>query len=160
VRLRLRSSSPRSWRSRLVLAHRVSDGSWLGFIREIHRYTNLQRESFHQDRWTDLLWFPVTQPYYLFGLTLPLFFLGVPRAWRVGFMVPRHLPVLAVSYAFKGVLAADVLRVADAVSVHLRGVRHVRDRDRRRWALPLAFAAAFAHVVWLLVLTGRWTFHA
>jgi hypothetical protein len=31
--------------------------------------------------------------------------------------------------------------------------------ERWRWALPLSFGAAFAHVAWLLVLTGRWTFH-
>ena len=31
--------------------------------------------------------------------------------------------------------------------------------ERWRSALPLAFTAAFAPVVWLLVLMGRWTFH-
>ena len=60
------------------LAHRLSDGTWFGFLRELYRYTHVQRESFHQDRWTDLFWFPVIEPYYLFGLTLPLFFLGAP----------------------------------------------------------------------------------
>jgi hypothetical protein len=70
------------------LAHRLADGTWLGFLRELYRYTHAQREGFHQDRWTDLLWFPVVQPYYLFGLALPLFFLGARRAWRSGFVVP------------------------------------------------------------------------
>ena len=35
------------------LAHRLADGTWLGFLRELYRYTHVQRESFHQDRWTD-----------------------------------------------------------------------------------------------------------
>jgi hypothetical protein len=143
------------------LAHRVADGTWLGFIREIHRYTHIQRESFHQSLWTEMLWFPVTEPYYLFGLTLPLFFLGVRRAFRLGFVVPLGIYLfLQVSYTFKGMLGSA--RYYESVTPFVclsaaYGASVIGERWRK--AMPLAFAAAYAHVVWLLVLTGRWTFH-
>jgi hypothetical protein len=144
-----------------LLAHRVADGTWLGFLMELYRYTRVQRESFHQDRWTDLLWFPVLQPYYIFGLTLPLFFLGIRRAWRVGFTVPLGIWLFLVgSYTFKGVLGSgryyESLTPFECLAAGY-GVAVLG--ERRRWAQPLAFAAALAHVTWLLVRTGRWTFH-
>jgi hypothetical protein len=143
------------------LAHRVADGTWLGFVREIYRYTHIQRESFHQSFWYELLWFPVTEPYYLFGLALPLFFLGLRRAVRVGWVVPLGIYVfLLASYTFKGVLGSA--RYYESVTPFVclsaaYGASVIGERWRA--AMPLAFAAAYAHVVWLLVLTGRWTFH-
>jgi hypothetical protein len=144
-----------------LLAHRIADGTWMGFLVELYRYTRLQRQSFHQDGWTDLLWFPVLQPYYIFGLTLPLFFLGIRRAWRVGFTVPLGIWLfLVVSYTFKGVLGSGRYYesltpfecLAAAYGVAVLG-------ERRRWAQPVAFAAALAHVTWLLLRAGRWAFH-
>jgi len=144
-----------------LLAHRVADGSFFGFIREIHRYTQLQRASFHQDPWFELLWFPIKEPYYLFGLTLPLFFLGARRAWRLGYVVPLGIYLfLLASYASKSALGSaryyesmtPFLCISAAYGAATIG-------ERWRWALPLSFGAAFAHVAWLLVLTGRWTFH-
>jgi hypothetical protein len=144
-----------------LVAHRVHDGTWFGFLRELYRYTRVQRESFHQDRWTDLFWFPVRQPYYLFGLTLPLFFLGLRRAWRVGLVVPLGIWLfLVASYTMKGTLGSaryyesltPFVCVAAAHGACAIG-------ERRRSAMPLAFAAALAHVVWLLAVEGRWTFH-
>ncbi len=144
-----------------LLAHRVADGTWLGFLHELYRYTHIQRESFHQDRWTELLWFPLTEPYYLFGLTLPLFLLGARRAWRVGFLVPLGIYLfLMVSYLFKGALGSA--RYYESLTPYVCiSAAYGASRIGERWrtAQPLAFAAALAHVVWLLVLTGRWTFH-
>jgi hypothetical protein len=143
------------------LAHRLADHTWLGFLRELYRYTYIQRLSFHQDRWTDLFWFPVTEPYYLFGLTLPLFFLGIRRAFRVGFLVPLGIYLfLVASYTAKGVLGSA--RYYESVTPFVciaAAYGAARIGERWRWALPVCFAAAFAHVVWLLLLTGRWTFH-
>jgi len=144
-----------------LLAHRVADGTWLGFLRELYRYTHVQRESFHEDRWTDLIWFPVMQPYYLFGLTLPLFLLGVRRAWRDGFVVPVGIYLfLLASYTFKCALGSGryyesltpFVCVSAAYGASVIG-------ERWRAALPVAYGAAFAHVVRLLALSGGWMFH-
>jgi hypothetical protein len=144
-----------------LLAHRVADGTWLGFLHELYRYTHIQRDSFHQDRWTELLWFPVTEPYYLFGLTLPLFLVGARRAWRTGFLVPVGIYLfLLVSYLFKGALGSA--RYYESLTPYVCiSAAYGMSRLGERWrtAQPLAFAAALVHVVWLLVLTGRWTFH-
>ena len=67
---------------------------------------------------------------------------------------------LLVSYTFKGALGSaryyesltPFVCISAAYGASVIG-------ERWRLALPLAFAAAFAHVVWLLVLIGRWTFH-
>ena len=37
------------------LAHRVTEGSWLGFLRELYRYTHVQRDDLHLDTASDLL---------------------------------------------------------------------------------------------------------
>jgi hypothetical protein len=144
-----------------LLAHRMAEGTWLGFLRELYRYTHVQRDAFHKDLWTDLLWFPVWEPYYLFGLTLPLFALGARRAWRIGFVVPLGIYVfLLVSYSFKGALGSaryyESLTPFVCISAAY-GVSAIGERWRP--LLPLAFGAAFAHVVWLLLLFNRWTFH-
>ncbi len=142
------------------LAHRVSDGTWLGFVREIYRCNHEQREGYRRGLWTDLLWFPVMQPYYLFGLTLPLFLLGARRAWRVGCVVPLGIYLfLLMSYSFEGALGSgryyESLTPFVCVSA-AHGACVIGERWRSTW--PLAFAAALAHLVWLAVLTGRWTF--
>ena len=143
------------------LAHRIADGSWFGFLREIHRYTQAQRESFHQESWAAARWFLCSEPYYLFGLTLPLFFLGLHRAWRAGFFVPLGIYLfLMASFVTQSALGSaryyesltPFVCLAAAYGVAMIG-------ELRRSALPVAFTAAFAHVVWLLVLIGRWTFH-
>jgi len=145
-----------------LLAHRLSDGTWLGFVREILRYTHAQRETyFHQDAWTDFFFFPVVQPYYLFGLTIPLCLLGARRAWRTGFVVPLGIYLfLLVSYTFKGVLASG--RYYESLTPYLCiAAAHGAVVVGERWrpATLLAYAAAFVHVVRLLLLLGRWTFH-
>ncbi|MGO8995897.1 MAG: hypothetical protein ACLQVI_21500, partial [Polyangiaceae bacterium] len=145
-----------------LIAHRVADGSWFGFLHEIVRYTHAQRQTyFHQDPWTDFLFFPVVQPYYLFGLTLPLFLLGIRRAWRSGFVVPLGIYLfLLSSYMFKDVLASG--RYYESLTPYLCiAAAHGAVVVGERWrpATVLAFGAAFVHVVRLLMLNGRWTFH-
>jgi hypothetical protein len=143
------------------LAHRVADGTWLGFLQELYRYTHIQRDSFHESFWRQVLWFPFEEPYYLFGLAIPLCFLGAPRAWRESLVLPVGIYLFLLgSYAFKGVLGSA--RYYESLTPYVclsagYGAAAIGERWRR--ALPLVFAAALAHVVWLLVLTGRWTFH-
>jgi Dolichyl-phosphate-mannose-protein mannosyltransferase len=140
-----------------LLAHRVADGNWFGFLRELYRYARMQRETYHQG----LLFFPLVQPYYLFGLTLPLFALGTRRAWRSGFVVPAGIyAFLLVSYTFKGALGSGryyesltpFVCISAAYGVSMIGALW-------RPVMPLAFAAALSDVVWLLLRNGRWTFH-
>lgn len=145
-----------------LFAHRVAEGSWFGFLRELYRYTHAQRQTFfHQDAWTDFLFFPVVQPYYLFGLTLPLFLLGVRRAWRTGFVVPLGIYLFLLgSYTFKGALASG--RYYESLSPFLCiAAAHGAFVVGERWrpATLLAYGAALTHVVRLLLQTGRWTFH-
>lgn len=143
------------------LAHRLSDGTWFGFLRELYRFTHEQRDGFHQGRWMDLFWFPVIEPYYIFGLTLPLFLLGVRRAFRVGFLVPLGIYVfLLASYLSHGALGSARYYESLAPFVCLSAANGAcLIGERRRTALPVAYGAALAHVVWLLALTSRWAFH-
>jgi len=145
-----------------LFAHRVAEGTWLGFIREIYRYTHEQRQTFfHQDVWTDFVFFPVVQPYYLFGLTLPLCLLGIRRAWTAGFIVPLGIYVFLLgSYTCKGVLASG--RYYESLTPYICiAAAHGAVVLGQRWrpGALLAYAAAFGHVAKLLLLTGRWTFH-
>jgi len=145
-----------------VVAHRVADGTWLGFVREIYRVTHAQRATyFHQDVWTDFLFFPVVQPYYLFGLTIPLFLLGIRRAWRDGFIVPLGIYLFLLgSYTCKGVLASG--RYYESLTPFLCiAAAHGACVVGERWrpATLLAYGAALVHIVRLLLQTGRWTFH-
>ncbi len=145
-----------------LLAHRIADGTWLGFVREIYRYTHAQRQTyFHQDAWTDFFFFPVVQPYYLFGLTIPLFLIGARRAWRLGFVVPLGIYLFLLgSYTLKGVLASG--RYYESLTPYLCiAAAHGAVVVGEKWrpATLIAFGAAFVHVVRLLLLNGRWTFH-
>lgn len=145
-----------------LLAQRLGEGSFLASLRELFRYTRVQRASFdHADFWRTLLWFPVIEPYYVFGLTIPLFFLGIRRAARAGFLVPLGVYLfLVASYLTKG--AAGHARyyasltpfecIGAAYGATLLGERFPR-------APRAVYALAFAHVAWLLVETGKWTFH-
>lgn len=144
------------------LAHRLADGSWFAFLHELYHHAHHQRDTFHKDLWADVFWFPVMQPVYLFGLTLPLVVIGMRRAWRPSFVVPLGIYVfLLASYTFKGALGSA--RYYESLTPFVciaaaHGASIVGERWRR--AAPLVFAAALVHVVWLLALTGRWTFHA
>jgi hypothetical protein len=139
------------------LAHRIADGTWFGFLRELYRYSCVQRETIHQD----ILWFPVMQPYYLFGLSLPLFFIGLRRAWRVGFVVPLGIYIfLLVSFASKGTLGSA--RYYESLTPFVCvGAAYGASMLGELWrpAQPLTFMAAFAHVVRLLAQLGNWTYH-
>jgi hypothetical protein len=144
-----------------LVAHRVADGTWLGFLRELYRFTHLQRQSYEQGFWKDLLWFPVEEPWFLFGLTLPLVLVGVRRAWRDGFVVPLGIYLfLLASYAGKGALGSARYYESLAPFVCIAAA-HGASALGERWrpATALASLAALVHVLRLLVQTGRWTFH-
>lgn len=143
------------------LANRLQEGTWFGFIREIFRYTSLQRDSLHKDPVSDLIFFPVVQPFHLFGLTLPLFFLGIRRAYRTSFLVPLGIYLFLLgSYSAKAALGSGRYYEALTPFVCLAAAHGaILLGEKRRWAMPMAFGAAFAHATYQMVLLGRWTFH-
>lgn len=146
-----------------LLAHRITEGTWFGFLHELYRYAHVQRQTFqHGDSWTDFLYFPVLQPYYVFGLMLPFFFIGLHRAWRVGSFVPLGIYLfLLASYTFKGALGSARYYESLTPFVCISAAYGAATLGARwRPAVPLAVATVFVHVVWLLVVAGKWTFHA
>jgi hypothetical protein len=142
------------------LAHRLADGSFFGFIQEIFRYTAIQREVFLQDSWGAVVAFAVWVPYYMFGLSLVLFFLGLRRAFRVGSIVPVGIYLfLMASYASKSALSSA--RYYESLTPFVcfsAACGATVLAERWRHALLVSFAIVFAHVVWLLLLYARTTY--
>lgn len=142
------------------LAHRLSDGSFFHFITEIFRYTAIQREVFLQDDWGAIVAFGVWVPYYMFGLSLVLFFIGARAAFRVGSIVPLGIYLfLMASYASKSALSSaryyESLTPFVCIAAAAGGTVLAK---RWRGALRVSFALVLAHVVWLLVLYARNTY--
>lgn len=139
-----------------LLAHRLSDGQWFGFLRELYRYTHVQRESMHREARADLLWFPIQQPLFVFGwMVALLFFAGIRRAWRTSWVLPLGIYLFLLgAYAFKGALGSSryyeslVPFVAIAAAC---GVERVS--ASRRWVIASTFAVAFAQLVMLSART-------
>lgn len=139
-----------------LLAHKLSDGQWLGFLRELYRYAHRQRDTFDRGP----LWFAYRQPLAVFGwAVLALFFVGVRRAWRIGHVVPLGIFLfLEVAYAFHGALGSARYYESLTPFVALAAAHGIGALgERRRWLERLAFVVAFGR---LLVLSSRfcgWT---
>ncbi len=139
-----------------LLARRLADGEWLGFLRELYRYAHRQSEVFDRGP----LWFAYRQPLAVFGwVVLGLFFVGFRRAWRVGHVVPLGICLfLEAAYLFRGALGSARYYESLTPFVALGAAHGVRVLGaRRRWLARLAFAVAFSR---LLVLSARfcgWT---
>ncbi len=87
-----------------LLAHKLREGQWFGFLRELYRYSHAQRETLHRD----VLWFPVQQPLYVFGSIVGLlFFAGLRRAWRPSYAIPLGIYLfLTAAFLLKGALGS------------------------------------------------------
>ncbi len=139
-----------------LLAHKLSEGQWLGFLRELYRYTHAQRDSLHRD----LLWFPVRQPLFVFGWVVgALFFVGLRRAWRPSYVVPLGIYLFLIgAYAFKGALGSaryyeSLTPFVALAAAHGAGAIG----QRQRWLAPALFAVASWQLVTLSEQLCRWT---
>ena len=149
-----------------LLAHKISDGQWFGFLRELYRYAHVQRVSIHRTSQADWIWFPVRQPLFVFGwIVAGLFFIGIRRAWRPSAIVPLGIyAFLQGAYLFKGALGSAryyeslmpfvALGAANGAFV----VAALRPWAKwRRWIVPSIFAAAFWQLAMLSLQMYRWT---
>ena len=133
------------------VAHRLSDGQWLGFLHELYRYAHRQRTTFDRGP----LWFAYRQPLSVFGwVVLGLFVVGFRRAWRVGWVAPIGIYIfLEAAYSFRGALGSARYYESLTPFVAIAAAHGIRALGaRRRWLARLAFAVAFSR---LLVLSSR-----
>jgi hypothetical protein len=139
-----------------LLARKLREGQWLGFLRELYRYTHLQRDSLHRE----LLWFPVKQPLFLFGsIVVLLFFVGLRRAWRPSYVIPLGIYLFLMgAYVFKGALGSARYYESLTPFVALSAAHGVCALgSRRRWVAPALFALASWQLVQLSAQLCRWT---
>lgn len=149
-----------------LLAHKLSDGQWFGFLRELYRYAHLQRIGIHRTSQADRLWFPVEQPLFVFGWIIAgLFFVGVRRAWRPSAVVPLGIYLfLQGAYFFKGALGSaryyeslmPFIALGAAHGACLIGSWRPFAR-RHRWVVSSIFVLAFWQLATLSVQMYRWT---
>jgi hypothetical protein len=93
--------------------------------------------------WMDLFWFPVLLPSFLFGLALPLAFLGLKRTWAAGFLVPAGIAgFLLLSYSSKGSLGSGRYFDALAPFVCLCAAEGIVQLSKRRPSLLVWLSGA------------------
>jgi len=134
-----------------LLAHKLADGQWLGFLRELYRYAHRQTETFDRGP----LWFAYRQPLSVFGwVLLGLFVVGLRRAFRIGHVVPVGICVfLEAAYLLRGALGSARYYESLTPFVALAAAHGVRVLGaRRRWIARSVFVVAFAR---LLLLSTR-----
>jgi hypothetical protein len=91
-----------------ILVHRVVEGEWLGFLRELYTFTHMQRAAFSRGAFFDAVWFPVVIPLLMFGPAVLLVPLGVRGALSRGWIVPLAIyAFLLSSYAGGGSLGGS-----------------------------------------------------
>jgi hypothetical protein len=139
-----------------LLAHKLREGQWFGFLRELYRYSHAQREAIHRD----LLWFPIQQPLYVFGSVVAvLFFAGLRRAWRPSHVIPLGIYLfLTGAFLFQGALGSaryyESLMPFVALSA-AHGACAVGSRSR--WIAPAVCLAASLQLAALSVQLFLWT---
>jgi hypothetical protein len=139
-----------------LLARKLREGQWLGFLRELYRYTQLQRESLHRD----VLWFPLQQPLYVFGSVVALlFFAGLRRAWRPSYVVPLGIYLFLLgAYVCKGALGSARYYESLMPFVALAAAHGACSVGARwRWIAPAVFLAASLQLAALSVQLFLWT---
>lgn len=139
-----------------LLAHKLTDGQWLGFLRELYRYTHVQRVSLHRGP----LWFPVKQPLFVFGwIVVALFFVGLRRAWRPSYVIPLGIYLfLTGAYLFKGALGSARYYESLTPFVALSAAHGAcAIGSRRRWIAAAVFALASWQLLSLSAQLCRWT---
>jgi hypothetical protein len=91
-----------------IVLHRVVDGSWLGFLDELYRYTHAQRGISSRGVLMEALWFPILVPLVTFGPMVVLAPFGVRGALQRGWILPIGIyAFLLVSYLGQGVLGGQ-----------------------------------------------------
>lgn len=149
-----------------LLAHKLSDGQWFGFLRELYRYAHVQRVSIHRTSHADWLWFPIEQPLFVFGwIVAGLFFIGIRRAWRPSTIIPLGIySFLQGAYLFKGALGSA--RYYESLMPFIAlGAAHgaCLVGELRPWAKwrRLVVSSIFAATFWQLAMLSaqmyRWT---
>jgi uncharacterized membrane protein YGL010W len=139
-----------------LLAHKLTDGQWLGFLRELYRYTHVQRVSLHRGP----LWFPVKQPLFVFGwIVVVLFFVGLRRAWRPSYVIPLGIYLfLTGAYLFKGALGSARYYESLTPFVALSAAHGACViGSRRRWIAGALFVLASWQLLSLSAQLCRWT---
>jgi hypothetical protein len=143
-----------------LCAHKFSDGQWFGFLRELYRYTHVQRASLQRDPETDALWFPIQQPLFVFGwIAALLFFAGIRRAWRASWVLPLGIYVfLQGAYLFKGALGSARYYESLVPFVAIAAAHGVRVIGAKRaWVTSSVFAIAFMQLVMISARTLPWS---
>ena len=138
-----------------LLAHKLREGEWLGVLRELYRYSHVQRESLHRPA----IWFPLEQPLFVFGsVVLLLFVFGLPRAWRPSFVLPAGIYLFLVgAYLGKGALGSARYYESLTPFVALGAAHGVCAITRWRWIGRGVFAAAALQLSALSVELCLWT---
>jgi hypothetical protein len=139
-----------------TVARRLREGQWFGFLRELYRYSHVQRETFHRD----LLWFPVRQPLYVFGSVVALlFFAGLRRAWRPSHAIPLGMYLfLTGAFLFKGALGSARYYESLMPFVALSAAHGACILGARwRWIAPAVSFAASLQLVALSIQMFLWT---
>ena len=139
-----------------ILAHKLAEGTWFGFLRELCRYTSAQRAMYQRGP----LWFPVRQPLFVFGwIVCVLFFAGLPRILRPSLLLPLGLyAFLVAAYELRGALGSaryyesltPFVALAAAEGVYTIG-------SRWRWMRAVMFALASWQLLALSTQLCRWT---
>jgi hypothetical protein len=128
--------------------HRVVDGSWLGFLEELYRYTHAQRDAWDKGVWKEALWFPVIVPLLSFGPAVLLAPIGVRASIRPSWVVPVGIyAFLLASYAGKGALGGSRYYgslVPFFCLAIAHGARALSDRPVRKRALQAASIVSLA----------------
>ena len=139
-----------------LLAHKLREGQWFGVLRELYRYTQLQRESLHRG----LLWFPIEQPLYVFGSVVAvLFFAGLRRTWRPSHVIPLGIYLFLLgAYAFNGALGSARYYESLMPFVALSAAHGACAAGARwRWIAPALFLVASLQLVTLSAQLFLWT---
>jgi len=139
-----------------LLAHKLSDGQWFGFLRELYRYTHVQRETFQRGP----TWFSLEQPLFVFGWIIALlFFAGVRRAWRASWVLPLGIYLfLQGAWLCKGALGSARYYESLVPFVAIAAAYGVeRVSASRRWVATSIFAVAFVQLVMISSRTLPWS---
>jgi hypothetical protein len=139
-----------------LFAHKLREGAWFGFLRELYRYSHVQRDALHRG----VLWFPVEQPLFVFGsIVAVLFFAGLRRAWRPSHVVPLGIYLFLVgAYVFKGALGSARYYESLTPFVALSAAHGACWLGERwRWLAPAVFLAASLQLTSLSAQLFLWT---
>ncbi len=139
-----------------LLAHKLSDGQWFGFLHELYRYTHVQRDALQRTP----TWFSLQQPLFVFGWMIALlFFAGVRRAWRASWVLPLGIYLfLQAAWLSKGALGSARYYESLVPFVAIAAAHGVdRLSASRKWVASSIFALAFVQLAMISSRTLPWS---